>query len=65
MKKNSVRTREFQQISRFLGPSPRPKRGWHPKNKKMNIENEGESHDVIDNKGSDFVSHDVADNEAT
>jgi hypothetical protein len=31
----------------------------------MNIENEGESHDVIDNKGQNFLSHDVADNTGT
>jgi hypothetical protein len=28
----------------------------------MNIENEGESHDVVDNKGRNFLPHDVADN---
>ena len=27
----------------------------------LNIENEGESHDVIENKGSNFLSHDVYD----
>jgi hypothetical protein len=32
---------------------------------KNNIENEGESHDVVDNKGSDFVSHDVIENTAS
>ena len=25
---------------------------WHAQNKKMNIENEGESHDVVDNKST-------------
>jgi hypothetical protein len=29
---------------------------------KMNIENEGESHDIVDNKGSNFLTHDVIDN---
>jgi len=29
--------------------------------KKVNIENEGESHDVVENKGSNFLSHDVDD----
>ena len=28
---------------------------------KMNIENEGESHDIIENKGRNFLSHDVHD----
>ena len=32
--------------------------------KKMNIENEGESHDVVDNKGPGFLSHDLIDNKA-
>ena len=27
----------------------------------LNIENEGESHDVIENKGPNFLSHDVHD----
>ena len=27
----------------------------------FNIENEGESHDVVENKGPDFLSHDVND----
>ena len=27
--------------------------------KEMNIENEGESHDIVENKGSVFLSHDV------
>jgi hypothetical protein len=27
----------------------------------FNIENEGESHDVVENKGSNFLSHDVDD----
>ena len=31
----------------------------------MNIENEGESNDVVDNKGSNFLSHDVTDNKDT
>ena len=35
------------------------------KTEAMNIENEGESHDVIDNKGSNFLSHDVIDNTGT
>jgi hypothetical protein len=30
--------------------------------KQMNIENEGTSHDVVDNKGSNFLTHDVIDN---
>jgi hypothetical protein len=33
--------------------------------KKMNIENEGESHDVVDNKGSIFRTHDVIDNKGS
>ncbi|HXJ91739.1 MAG TPA: hypothetical protein VMT20_02520 [Terriglobia bacterium] len=32
--------------------------GRHPN---FNIENEGTSHDVIENKGPDFLSHDVHD----
>jgi hypothetical protein len=31
-------------------------------NNAMNIKNEGTSHDVVDNKGSTFLSHDVEDN---
>ena len=27
----------------------------------LNIENEGESHDIVENKGPDFLSHDVDD----
>jgi hypothetical protein len=29
--------------------------------KRMRYEYEGESHDVVENKGSDFLSHDVHD----
>jgi hypothetical protein len=29
--------------------------------KKNNIENEGESHDVVENKGPNFLTHDVYD----
>ena len=32
---------------------------------RMNIENEGVSHDVVDNKGPNFLSHDVIDNKAS
>ena len=34
-------------------------------NSPMNIKNEGTSHDVVDNKGRNFISHDVTDNKAT
>jgi len=27
----------------------------------FNIENEGESHDIIENKGANFLSHDIYD----
>jgi hypothetical protein len=27
----------------------------------FNIENEGESHDIVENKGRNFLSHDVSD----
>ena len=37
---------------------------WHAQNKKTNIENEGESHDVVDNKAPNFLSHDVIENKA-
>ena len=38
---------------------------WHPEDKSLKMQNEGESHDLIDNKGSNFLSHDVIDNKDT
>jgi len=38
---------------------------WPAENKKMKVENEGESHDVVDNKGRNFLSHDVIENKPT
>jgi hypothetical protein len=43
----------------------REKRVPAEENEKNNIENEGESHDVVDNKGSNFITHDVIDNKGT
>ena len=51
-----VGSRVARQLRRWLGT---------PKRKEMNIENEGESHDVVDNKGPNFLSHDVTDNKVT
>jgi hypothetical protein len=49
--------------SRSLGRAQGAFRGFGPGyGEKMNIEYEGESHDVIDNKGSIFLTHDVVDN---
>jgi hypothetical protein len=31
----------------------------------MNIEYEGESHDIVDNKGPIFLTHDVIDNKGS
>jgi hypothetical protein len=31
----------------------------------QNMQNEGDSHDVVDNKGYNFISHDVIDNKGS
>ena len=41
------------------GINPGQHRPWD--SKIFNIENEGESHDIIENKGRNFLSHDVYD----
>ena len=56
----------FRQVGRLIDLLTKLKRdAWHAENPKNNIENEGESHDIVDNKGPDFISHDVADNKAS
>ena len=56
----------FRQVGRLIDLLTKLKRdAWHAENKKMKVENEGESHDVVDNKGSKFRSHDVAENTAS
>ena len=56
----------FRQVGRLIDLLTKLKRdAWHAENKKNNIENEGESHDVVDNKGWNFLSHDVTHNKAT
>ncbi|HXJ92485.1 MAG TPA: hypothetical protein VMT20_06340 [Terriglobia bacterium] len=56
----------FRQVGRLIDLLTKLKRdAWHAENKKNNIENEGESHDVIDNKGQEFLFHDVVDNKVT
>ena len=56
----------FRQVGRLIDLLTKLKRdAWHAENKKMKVENEGESHDIIDNKGPNFRSHDVTDNKAT
>ncbi len=56
----------FRQVGRLTDLLLKLKReAWHARNQKMNIKNEGESHDVADNKGRNFLSHDVIDNKAT
>jgi hypothetical protein len=56
----------FRQIGRMTDLLLKLKReDWHRQNKKMNMQNEGESHDIVDNKAPSFLSHDVIDNKAT
>ena len=45
-------------LQRDLTPARYPQ---DQKLKILNIENEGESHDIAENKGSIFISHDVTD----
>jgi len=56
----------FRQVGRLIDLLTKLKRdAWRAENKKNNIENEGESHDVVDNKGRNFLSHDVIHNKAS
>ncbi|HXJ96610.1 MAG TPA: hypothetical protein VMT20_27540 [Terriglobia bacterium] len=59
--------KDFEALLESLRASWQPAnvQAWHARNQKMNIENEGESHDIVDNKGPDFLSHDVTHNKAT
>jgi hypothetical protein len=56
----------FRQIGRLTDLLLKLKReARQAENNPMNIKSEGTSHDVVDNKGQDFLSHDVTDNKAT
>ena len=56
----------FRQVGRLIDLLTKLKRdAWHAENKKNNIENEGESDDIVDNKGRNFLSHDVEHNTDT
>ena len=56
----------FRQVGRLIDLLTKLKRdAWHAENKKNNNENEGESHDIIENKGSNFLSHDVHENKGS
>ena len=56
----------FRQVGRLIDFLTKLKRdAWPAENEKMKVENEGESHDVVDNKGRNFISHDVIDNKYT
>ena len=56
----------FRQVGRLTDLLLKLKReARQAQNNPMNIENEGTSHDVVDNKGSDFLSHDVTHNKST
>jgi hypothetical protein len=70
----------FRQVGRLIDLLTKLKRdAWHAENKKNNIKNEGESHDVVDNKTTEFpiprccrkqsqlthLSHDIYENAGT
>ena len=59
-------TSSFRQVGRLTDLLLKLKReARQAQNSPMNIKNEGTSHDVVDNKGPTFLSHDVAENKTT
>jgi hypothetical protein len=61
---DSLCSSSFQQNR--LGYRPEPDaEALDLRKQKINIKNEGTSHDIIDNKGSNFISHDVVDNKGS
>jgi hypothetical protein len=66
LRREDASVRHIGRLTELLMKLKREKREaerLEEKNQKM--QNEGESHDVVDNKGSNFLSHDVIDNKAT